>query len=32
MTQPSFTDLEYAGRRKKTRRDEFLELMDDIIP
>ena len=31
MTQ-SFADLEYAGRKKKTKRDDFLELMDEIIP
>jgi IS5 family transposase len=32
MTQSSFTDLEYAGRKRKTKREDFLELMDDIIP
>lgn len=31
MTQ-SFADLEYAGRKRKTKRDDFLGLMDDIIP
>ena len=30
--QQSFTDLEYANRKKKTRREEFLEMMDEIIP
>jgi len=28
----SFTDLEYAGRKRKAKREGFLELMDDIIP
>jgi len=28
----SFADLEYAGRKKKTKREDFLELMDEIIP
>jgi IS5 family transposase len=28
----SFTDLEYAGRKRKTKRDEFLGQMDVIIP
>lgn len=30
--QQSFTDLEYSCRKKKTRREEFLEIMDEIIP
>jgi IS5 family transposase len=30
--QPSFTDLEYAGRRRVTRREEFLDMMDEIMP
>ena len=30
--QPSFTDLEYSGRRKATRREEFLDMMDGIMP
>lgn len=30
--QQSFTDLEYANRKRKTKREEFLEMMDEIIP
>lgn len=30
--QQSFTDMEYSCRKKKTRREEFLEIMDEIIP
>ena len=30
--QQSFTDMEYSNRKKKTKREEFLEMMDDIIP
>jgi IS5 family transposase len=30
--QPSFTDIEYAQRRRVTKRDEFLTMMDEIIP
>ena len=32
MKQGTFTDIEYSGRKKKTRREEFLEIMDEIIP
>jgi len=32
MKQQTFTDIEYANRRHQTRRDEFLEIMDEIIP
>lgn len=32
MKQPTFSDIEYSGRRRKTRREEFLEIMDEIIP
>lgn len=32
MKQETFTDTEYSFRRKKTRREEFLEIMDEIIP
>lgn len=28
----NFTDIEYSKRRKKTRREQFLEQMDSIIP
>lgn len=30
--QQTFTDIEYSCRKKKTRREEFLEIMDEIIP
>jgi len=30
-SQLSFTDLEYGNRKKRTKRDEFLEAMDTII-
>lgn len=30
--QQTFTDLEYSFRKKKTKREEFLEIMDEIIP
>lgn len=32
MKQETFTDIEYSYRRKKTKREEFLETMDEIIP
>ncbi len=32
MKQESFSDMEYAYRKKKTKREEFLEIMDEIIP
>ncbi len=32
MKQQSFSDMEYSNRRKKTKRDEFLEIMNEIIP
>lgn len=32
MQQQSFTDIEYSMRRRKTKRDEFLRIMDEIIP
>ena len=32
MKQESFSDKEYSCRKKKTKREEFLELMDEIIP
>ena len=31
MKQGTFTDIEYNSRKKKTRREEFLEMMDEII-
>ena len=30
--QQSFADIEYANRKRKTRRGEFLEIMDEVIP
>lgn len=30
--QPTFSDLEFAGQRRKTKREEFLEQMDTFIP
>lgn len=30
--QPSFTDAEYAMRRRPTRRETFLTMMDEVIP
>ncbi|HEX7645865.1 MAG TPA: transposase, partial [Noviherbaspirillum sp.] len=32
MTQLSFSDAEYAGKRKKTRREVFLEEMEQVVP
>jgi len=32
MKQQTFTDIEYSKRRKKTKRDEFLGIMNEIIP
>ena len=32
MKQQTFSDIEYSGRRRKTKREEFLESMDQIIP
>jgi IS5 family transposase len=32
MTQMSFSDAEYAGKRKQTRREIFLAEMDQIVP
>ena len=31
-TQQSFTDIEYQGRRRQTRRDIFLDVMNRIMP
>jgi len=30
--QPSFTDVEYGMRRRQTRRETFLTMMDEVIP
>ena len=32
MSQISFSDAEYAGKRKKTRREVFLEEMEQVVP
>ena len=32
MKQQTFSDIEYSNRRKKTKREEFLESMDEMIP
>ena len=32
MNQQTFADMEYANRKRKTKRDEFLEIMEEVIP
>ena len=32
MKQQSFCDIEYSNRRRKTKREEFLDSMNEIIP
>ena len=32
MSQISFSDAEYAGKRKKTRREVFLDEMEQVVP
>ena len=32
MNQQTFSDIEYSNRKKKTKREEFLDSMDEIIP
>ena len=32
MDQPTFADLEYESKKRKTRREIFLERMDALIP
>ena len=32
MNQMTLTDMEYSNRKKKTKREEFLDAMDEIIP
>ena len=32
MKQEAFTAIEYSFRKKKTKQEEFLEIMDEIIP
>ena len=31
-SQRSFTDIEYSRRRRITRREKFLKMMDELIP
>lgn len=32
MKQQTFSDIEYSNRKRKTKREEFLDSMDEIIP
>ena len=32
MDQPTFADLEFQGKKHKTRRELFLERMDFLVP
>ena len=32
VNQPTFADLEYDGKKRKTRREIFLERMDGLVP
>lgn len=32
MSQMSFSDFEYAGKRKQTRRKRFLAEMEQVVP
>lgn len=32
MNQLTFSDMEYSNRKKKTKREEFLDAMEEIIP
>ena len=32
MKQQTLSDMEYSCRKKRTKREEFLEIMDEIIP
>ena len=32
MDQPTFAELEFRGKKRKTRRELFLERMDGLIP
>ena len=32
MSQMTFSDYEYSKRKKKTKREEFLDVMEEIIP
>ena len=32
MSQMTFSDFEYSNRKKKTKREEFLNVMEEVIP
>ena len=32
MKQQTFSDIEYSGRKRKTKRETFLDIMNEIIP
>ena len=32
MKQQTFSDIEYGNRKRKTRRERFLDIMEDMIP
>ena len=32
MSQTTFSDIEYGNRKRITKREEFLDIMDEIIP
>jgi hypothetical protein len=32
MRQPTLSDIEYGMRKRATKREEFLRIMNDIIP
>lgn len=32
MKQQTFSDIEYSNRRRKTKREGFLDSMDEMIP
>ena len=32
MNQTTFSDIEYGNRKRITKREEFLDIMDEIIP
>ena len=32
MSQTTFSDIEYSNRKRVTKREEFLDIMEEIIP
>ena len=32
MSQTTFSDIEYGNRKRTTKREEFLDIMEEIIP